>query len=475
MTNILRFSLLALLCGSTGCNLVVGLDDIQANPGQSNTATSRHVWSQVIGGDGDDRATAVAVDPANGNIFWGGHSNGEVAFGDGIPPVGGGDDALAAICDPSGNPTWGGRFGDGNAQMVEAVAVHDGKLVIVGTFKGEIDFGEGARTSVKSDIFVAAFDAGNHAPLWTQTFGGGGDDVATGVAIDAAGVVTVVGSYWQEVTFGQTTVSASADAARAFIVRLRGEDGEPLNARDFPMSQPGDESHALGVAIDGNNDITVVGDFSGAMTLEAPCTAAPLQSNSLDGFVVKVSSDLACLFASAVSSDANDGLYAVATLDSPSRVLVAGYGGNVAAMQCSAAVGDDTGSDNILLASFADGGQCDWIGQFAAGQYSEALALAASPDGDVLVGGTFTETVDFGGGALSANGGFAAFLAKMSAGGTHQWSMAFGNTKTRLTGIALDGAEHVVITADANSPTSWGGDPLGQTGNYDAVIAKYDL
>src|SRR5207244_11623198 len=69
------------------------------------------------------------------------------------------------------------------------------------------------------------------------------------------------------------------------------------------------------------------------------------------------------------------------------------------------------------------------------------------PSGNIDVTGAFSGPADFGGGALTS-AGVDIFLAKLSPTGGHVWSRRFGSALATHTGngVACDGSGNVLVT-----------------------------
>src|SRR4030095_12843795 len=93
---------------------------------------------------------------------------------------------------------------------------------------------------------------------WSKQLGGALEDVAHGVAVDAAGNVIVAGWFEKEIDFGAGKVSAAANANKdVFVVKLAA-DGTLRWAKTC-----GDRDHdkARAVALDADGDPYVAGVF----------------------------------------------------------------------------------------------------------------------------------------------------------------------------------------------------------------------
>ena len=164
------------------------------------------LYSTLVGGSGPDAADAIVVDAA-GNAYVSGDSNSAD-----FPTVNAFDssrngsyDAVLFKLDPTGSNLlystyWGG---DGGWDQGYDLALDTANnVVLVGSFDsgtnvtvtgGVVDSSYGGA----SEAYVAKFDtsqSGASSLLWSTYLGGGGEDEALGVDVDAADNVYVVGS-----------------------------------------------------------------------------------------------------------------------------------------------------------------------------------------------------------------------------------------------------------------------------------------
>ncbi len=94
---------------------------------------------------------------------------------------------------------------------------------------------------------------------------------------------------------------------------------------------------------------------------------------------------------------------------------------------------------------------------------------------DVVVTGSFANTVDFGGGPLTSAGGADIFVAKYDVNGAHLMSRRIGGVDyEEAMGIAVDGAGNILIIGAFEGTTDLGGGPLTSAGSSDILVAKYD-
>jgi hypothetical protein len=222
------------------------------------SSTGGYSWAKTVGGTGADLGAAVATD-GSGNVFVTGYMSGSVDFGGGALVSAGSLDAFLVKYSATGAHMWSKRCGSIGSDIGTGVDVDSaGNVVVVGTFQGSINLGGGSLTSVGGqDLFVAKFSpTGQH--LWSKGFGGTGNDDVRGVAVDGAGDVFVTGDFFNTINFGGSALT-SAGFADIFLAKLSGASGSHLWSKRFGNRYETDMGY--GVAVDGAGNVAVTGFF----------------------------------------------------------------------------------------------------------------------------------------------------------------------------------------------------------------------
>ena len=174
-----------------------------------------------------------------------------------------------------------------------------------------------------------------------------------------------------------------------------------------------------GLAVDGNGDLFVVGEFRNSLTLGG-ATITSTTPGAFDIFVFKLS-----------------------------------------------------GSDGAPL----------WDHTIASGSSNHLSAYDAEvdPEGNVVVVGDFVGTTDFGAGnLLTGLGQRDAWAAKFSAAtGAHVWSFSYGSAGSGTTsgddfalGVAVDGNNTIAITGAFEGSVDFDGTQLGSAGLTDVFVVR---
>ncbi len=257
-------------------------------------AAGRLQAATFLGGKGDDRPSAVVVDPSGGAVVVG------WTFSSDFPTTpnafdrtaNAGFDAFVARLAPAARgllqATYlGGSFHD-YATDVELEA--DGSLVVVGlTRSGDFPttpFVSQASMQGKQDGFVTKLAAGGGALSFSTFLGGSGTDTCDSVGIDSVGRVTVGGTTTSNdypVTSGaySTALSGPSDCV---VVQLAPSGSSAVFATYFG----GDGQEWLsGLEIDGAGALVIAGHTTSS-GLATPGAFDPSLNGVSDGFVAKL-------------------------------------------------------------------------------------------------------------------------------------------------------------------------------------------
>src|SRR5439155_16839326 len=105
--------------------------------------------------------------------------------------------------------------------------------------------------------------------------------------------------------------------------------------------------------------------------------------------------------------------------------------------------------------------------------YATRGAVAVDAGSNVFVVGTFEGTVNFGTGPLTA-AGTDAFVAKYSPSGVPAWSRRLGGTGADMgMGLAVDPSGSYAVLGSYSGTVDFGGGPQASNSNSDVFIAKY--
>ncbi|WP_437539531.1 hypothetical protein WME79_24410 [Sorangium sp. So ce726] len=226
-----------------------------------------------------------------------------------------------------------------------------------------------------------------------------------------------------------------------------------------------DEVHVVSVAADGEDNVYIAGytsqdvDFGGGTLSVGDGTAL---------FVVKLDSDGDHVWSKVYGGvDVFDsaGVNSIA-VDSAGDVYIAGYYSYYLTIGLDTSWADTLDAFLVKLDG-ADGSPV--FGKFFGvpyGTMAASFGVAVDPDDSVVVSGTYSGTVNFGGSSFTANSGGPwiidfnkgdAFLAKFESDGDHLWSNSFGDDDyAGANEVAIDGAGNIVVIGDFGGSVDFG-------------------
>jgi hypothetical protein len=422
---------------------------LPSDPGGKKAA---HIWSVRMGGGEAESGRAIAVDP-KGNVYVSGIFRDTVDFGDGKPIAANGVDGFVARLGPDGKLAWVRRMGGEGDDIADTVAVDPkGNVIVAGAFSSELELGDGKLTSKGSDdMFVAALDP-NGRRLWAKRFGGPDSDGVDGIAVDAGGNIAVIGSYRSEMEVPKKVLVSEGDVEIALL--LLGPDGEvkwsyswgaigPDEGRSVAFDKDGNlfvlvefsrtvdfgggalksagnrdlglikldpsgkhiwsrrfgsqlDELGIWIATDPSGSVVMTGSFDDVLDLG---DGAPMKTAGLsDVFVARFGPDGKTLWAQRLG-DKHEDIGAAVGTDAYGNVYAAGWFWNQ--IEVGGATLKSNGKKDMFLVAWTPGGAPLWSKTFGAAEDDYARAVAVD-GGAVYAAGTFHVSLNLGGTDLKA-------------------------------------------------------------------------
>lgn len=401
---------------------------LPADPGR---ARGKPGWAVRLGGNAAESGRAVAMD-AKGNIYLAGLFRGQVDFGAGARYTARGSDGFLARLGPDGAVRWARQLGGANDDIADALAVDpQGNAVVAGSFSEELTVGDGSLVSEGADdMFVASFDSEGRR-RWAKRMGGVDVDGADGLAVDGRGAIAVIGVYAGYVVLGDDHELIGEGQSDILLIVLD-PDGSVRWVKGWSSSGP-DEGRAVGFDAQGN--LYALVEFSRSIDFGG----GPLDSvGNRDLGLVKLDPSGKHLWSRRFGSNLDE-LGVSLAVDPAGSVIITG------SFDDSLDFGDGpmrtAGRSDVFIAKFAPDGNTLWSRRLGNADEDIGAAVATDAFGTVYVSGWFWRQLDLLDRPLTSAGKKDAFLYALSPAGDGLWARAFGGPEDDYgRGLAADKA-----------------------------------
>jgi hypothetical protein len=248
-----------------------------------NSAGDTWLWARSAGmADQSVSANALAVTP-DGDVFITGHFGGSLSVGETNLESVGSQDVLVARLDTEGNWLWAQRAGGTEDDTAQAIALNSvGDAYVTGSFQGSSTFGGTTlHAAGEADLFIARIGA-NGQWLLARRAGGMGVGEGTGLAIDAAGDVYLLGRFAGTADYSDTVQNLNPGPdTRLFVAKLN------PNANLLWYAQAG-AGDADAITVDAAGRVYITGEFNVSTSFGSPVEMSLVSSGNSDVFVARL-------------------------------------------------------------------------------------------------------------------------------------------------------------------------------------------
>ena len=167
-----------------------------------------------------------------------------------------------------------------------------------------------------------------------------------------------------------------------------------------------------------------------------------------------------------------------AAVDTDGNVIVSGHFSGMINLGTGNVASNASSTDIFIVKYAADDGAHVWSKVIGGTFFDFATAMTLGANGDVIVGGSFSRTVDFGNGPRTSTGGDVddVYVARYAAAtGQHVWSTTFGNADIeQVYGLAVDPAGSISAAGTFTGNLSVGPAFLQAGTTSDGMLVKLD-
>jgi len=240
------------------------------------------------------------------------------------------------------------------------------------------------------------------------------------------------------------------------------------------FASSGDDTSAA-VAVDSNGNVLLTGSYAGTINLGG----SDLPATGNEAFLAKFNAAGVHQWSKRFVGSGDDRGLAVA-VDGSGNVIVTGL--FTGTLNCGGADLVCNGSVNVFLAKFDALGNHVWSQRFGLGATASPTAVAVDASGNVVLVGSFTASITFGGPTFTATSSTTGnltpdlFIAKFAPNGGHLWSKTTGGPPhDSANGVAVDASGNVLVAGSFTGAANFGGGPLTPVGGGSNIfVVKLD-
>jgi hypothetical protein len=310
-----------------------------------------------------------------------------------------------------------------------------------------------------------SFGSGPMLPpgVWLKQYGDSADQKVGAFAVNSTGEVALTGSALGTIDFGNLPWTGSDTDADVVVAKLS-KDGQALWSRRYGDSC---DQHGGAVAFAPAGALLVAGDFCGKMDFgKATIEAA---AGDTDLFVTLVDAFGDDIYARRIGGAGPQLARAAAVDNLGNAVLVGTF---TEAFDEGQGALTSAGLDDIFVIKLDPQGKLLWSQRFGGPESDVARSVALDAKGNILVGGSFGGSVDFGSGLLTATPGHrGGFVVALDTAGKPLWSQGFaGDEDASVNSIAISSSGSVAATGSFTGTVDFGSGPTTSAGGEDVFL-----
>ncbi len=341
-------------------------------------------------------------------------------------------------------------------------------IYITGSFSGTTTIGGQTLTSNgASDIFIAKLNSNGNL-VWAKSFGSVSFDYAFDIDCEPGGNFFITGGFRQTMTLMPNTTITSSGGLDLFTAKFN-TNGDCLWAKTATglASEYGNE-----IVIGDNNNICVIGNTTGQMIFGSDTL---FHTDSTDLFIASYNSVGNLLWVKGIPGYGNAGARGV-DIDILGNTVVAGSFNGSISIDTFNFNSTSQYLNDVFIAKYSASGSILWAKHYGGLGDDYARGVGTDSLGNIYVSGVFSNSVNFDGNTLIANGNTDIFLLKLSPSGNFLWIRQFGNSGTEEgceIEVSPDG--NVFITGGFSQTITLGGNTFSSQGIRNVFVAKIDM
>jgi hypothetical protein len=297
-------------------------------------------------------------------------------------------------------------------------------------------------------------------------YGDAEDQTTNAMAVNDFGEIALVGTARGTIDFGNIPWEGTTTDTDVVVAKIS-KEGQALWSRRY-----GDSCDQAGgaVAHTPSGNVLIAGNFCGKMDFGT--TTVETKGAERDAFVAVIDAlgedvysrsfgGKGAQIARAAAVDADGNAVIVGSFD---QAFDDGTGEAVSA-----------GLKDIFVLKLDPKGKLLWSERFGGPGADAPGAVAVDSAGNIVLGGKFEDSIDFGGGPLTASPGLpSSFLVQLNPSGKHLWSQSFAGVDAVVNGLAIGPKGAIAVAGSFAGTIDLGDGVLTSAGSNDAFVALLD-
>ena len=435
-------------------------------------------WSLSAGGFEDENLRGYDVAP-DGSVFIVGTFTSSMMYGDsGMQAVGMqyDEDFFIGKISSSGDWEWmvsGGSEGGDNANDI-SVDPRDGSAYVTGAYclgtagnSCSMQLGSLAELGKNSDEdegngWIGRISSDGNWQ-WAKRFGTNMDDQGLSVVNDGNGTIYHSGLFLNMITIGSDTLPGT-DAYSIFMAKM--DDSGAWEWAKAGVGPVGIEPFG-GACIDSQGQPWFAGTFTDNAMFDETIL---ISMGAADAYLVRLNTTGEFDILLSAGGVGDDWGYGCAVDESDGAIIVGNFEGNMSA-------GDMNVSSNgwldAFIASADSEGVWQSISSFGGSGYEIARSVSITPNGERIVVGSMSGTVNVGEHTLTSNGNSDAMVISMNANDSVNWALNVGGTGEEVANGVMIGGGSPIIVGNFQNTVDFKGNSNTSEGMNDFFIWQY--
>ncbi len=374
-------------------------------------------------------------------------------------------DELDQSCDGDRCPglAWMRTYGNIYGHRAKGVAVDASNgIYVTGAFRGVVNYGKGNLDGGTGlDIFALKLDGGGNT-LWAKTFGAEpGSSAGNDVTLLTDGKAAFAGQCEDDFGFGGPVLADYGEGDVCYAVLDILGNYVRANLYGDPAAQGADSIAALP-----GGEVALGGRYQGSLPLSGSIIL-PQAGDS--GFVTRIGPNFTVWGLSIPIESAESPVLVAA--NAAGEVFVAtSFTKDITINAGSFA---NKGGTDLLIAKVDATGSLVWVKTFGDAQDQKAAAIRVNSKGEVIVGGSYSGSLDFGSVTLTSVDKQDGFVAALDDAGSVLWARNMGGTEDQwVSSIAVDPTDALAIGGHFTGNLQTDDQTIASVGTQDGFVTK---